>query len=397
MEHIAKQLVGKHIRLVFYEVHGNKCYDLLQDRKIVHLRFDEIENLHVRGAKQFELHPLNEPKELLTFLKTAIKLRSTLVTERNSLSSRSHAVCNIEILSKKDLDASKKDYSLNAYIQKKHGQYSDYDNSFSYDVCGKITLVDLAGSERNYETVQMTAVQHKESADINLALMSLKDCFRAYHSSLLYLNGGNEVMSSSVKSEEQATPKLLTRKSSTSQYPRIPYRASTLTKVLKDCFTTGYNHRTTIIATISPTPVDLQHSLNTINHVLLMSNNLASYSDCVTVEVAKTSEAALSSVPIHQWSPAEVIGWISTIERGRFAHLVLPPGTDGQRLLQLTVTNFTQLFEEQERVGRQAKEGPTWTISTEETSRLNSISLALFNAIRREEYIQSKRKGDSSD
>ena len=43
-----------------------------------------------------------------------------------------------------------------------------------------LRLVDLAGSERNYETQRMSAVQHKESADINTSLMALKDCFRAH-------------------------------------------------------------------------------------------------------------------------------------------------------------------------------------------------------------------------
>ena len=37
------------------------------------------------------------------------------------------------------------------------------------------TLVDLAGSERNYETTHHSRAMHLESADINVALMSLKD------------------------------------------------------------------------------------------------------------------------------------------------------------------------------------------------------------------------------
>jgi hypothetical protein len=41
----------------------------------------------------------------------------------------------------------------------------------------------LAGSERNYETSAFTAADHRESAEINFALMALKNCFRAYNSS----------------------------------------------------------------------------------------------------------------------------------------------------------------------------------------------------------------------
>ena len=39
----------------------------------------------------------------------------------------------------------------------------------------------VGGSERNYETMTMSAQQHRESADINSSLMALKDCFRACH------------------------------------------------------------------------------------------------------------------------------------------------------------------------------------------------------------------------
>jgi hypothetical protein len=398
LEYISKHLVGKHIRLIFYEVHGNKCYDLLQDRALVHLRFDESENLHVRGARSIELNPLKEPRELLSYLKTAIHLRSTLVTERNSLSSRSHAVCSIEILT----PSVAKDHSLAAYLKEQQFSAPGAPQA-TYATAGKITLVDLAGSERNYETLQMSAAQHKESADINLALMSLKDCFRAYHSSLLYHAEKEKNLGfitppvSTTKSPKVGASIKKTASASSPVLPRIPYRNSTLTKVLKECFTTGFNHHTTIVATISPTPVDLQHTLNTIQHVLLMSSNLSSFTDCVNVEVPKTSEAALSNVPMAQWSHAQVLAWLGTVERGRFAHIVLPAGTNGERLLQLTISNFAQLFEEAERVGRQAKEGPVWTISIEDNSRIQVISLALYNAIRREEYIYSNKMSANSN
>lgn len=45
--------------------------------------------------------------------------------------------------------------------------------------CGCCGPVLCVLSERNYETTQMTAGQHRDSAEINKALMALKDCFRA--------------------------------------------------------------------------------------------------------------------------------------------------------------------------------------------------------------------------
>eukprot|EP01039_Chlorochromonas_danica_P002597 gene2597-2840_t len=310
---LAEALAGRTVRLIFYEVHGSKCYDLLQNRRQIFLRMDDQGELHVRGAReaQFSLEVLDE----------ALKLRSSLQTERNPISSRSHAVCILDL-----------------------GP-------------GRLTLVDLAGSERNYETVLMTAAQHKESAEINLALMALKECFRAH-----YFNRQKGSI-------------------------RIPYRSSTLTKVLKTCFQPDRPHFTTIIATISPSPIDLQHSVNTTSHVSLMSPRLPTPLPLATVEVPKRTSSAPSSLPMDQWTNEQVQAWIATVDRGRFAHLVLPPGINGVDLLQLSAANFAELFETQEQAGRQEREGPTWVISAEETGRLRSIGHALFMAIRREEYL----------
>jgi len=394
LAYLAQALEGrKGVKVVFYEVHGNNCYDLLNQRNKVHLRFDASETAHVRGAHCIEVPHLRQAEDLMAQLRGALALRASEATERNAISSRSHAVCSIT-----------------------------YGGS-----TGKITLVDLAGSERNADTGAMTGAQHKESAEINLALMALKNCFHAFHHNLLYANGNN------------------TNTTNTAKLQRIPYRASTLTKVLKDCFVpktvpkypandtdpqcvgpdstslsadssdlnlSSLNadsasldasdlnsspaslpndtdkepaHYATLLATISPSAVDLQHTLNTIQHVLLMSQNLGTYHESVSVEIPKTSLAALSRLPIAQWSAEQVSAWLATVEHAKFAQLVLPPQTTGQVLLGLSISNLCTLFEEQERSGRQAAEGPRWVIGADETSRVSRISQQLFYTIRREE------------
>lgn len=376
-----QQLDDIKVLVTFYEVHGSKCYDLLTHRKLVHLRFDAQERPHVRGARHVVV---TSGQSLMDVLQEGIALRSSLVTERNPISSRSHAVCTLELVRARAAPSPGTVQSLAQYLQRHdgdgdmacpvddlsrgethHHHHHPTDTTAAGGGGGRITLVDLAGSERNYETTHMTAAQHKESADINLALMSLKNCFRAYHSNL----SASEPLRS-----------------------RVPYRDSTLTKVLKECFYhenihhgVTRRHFTTIMATISPTPVDIQHSINTINHVLLMSRELEQYTDYVTVEVPKSSLAALSTTPIVHWTPLQVQAWLANIERGRFAHIVLPPGLDGRGLLELSLTNLSQLFEEAERTGRRDQEGPTWVISVEENSRIQNISLALYNAVRREQ------------
>ena len=200
-------------------------------------------------------------------------------------------------------------------------------------VVGSLTLVDLAGSERNYETIKMTAAMHRESAQINKALMALKECFRAHH----HLRRGRSRISHTIalpmtrtsvkhrssnrggrtsgraggragKGEGKGAGKgegkggaasgdveveLLTydrtSTSVVSSNVRPPYRASMLTRVLRGSFEDAA-HRTAVIATVSPTSTDMHHTLNTLDHVCLMSpeghdENLDGIRREVTVEV----------------------------------------------------------------------------------------------------------------
>lgn len=163
LQHIALRLQSRHLELTFYEIRGKKCYDLLNQRNIVNIRSDEQNNVHVRGCRTISLESM-EPSQFLQIMKAALSLRSSAETERNPLSSRSHAICTIELLPEGP------------------GVESFYDDSVINPTRrSRIRLVDLAGSERNYETWSMTAEDHRDSADINFTLMALKDCFRAYN------------------------------------------------------------------------------------------------------------------------------------------------------------------------------------------------------------------------
>jgi hypothetical protein len=167
LEHIAHRLVGRHIELTFYEIRGKKCYDLFNERHVVNVRADEQNHVHVRGCRTISLESL-EPNQFLQLLKDALSLRTSAETERNPLSSRSHAICTIELYS--------------ATGGETESFYSDHPPAEPIkSQTSRIRLVDLAGSERNYETWSMTAEDHRDSADINFTLMALKDCFRAYN------------------------------------------------------------------------------------------------------------------------------------------------------------------------------------------------------------------------
>ena len=129
-----------------------------------------------------------------------------------------------------------------------------------------------------YETVKMTAAEHRESADINLSLMALKDCFRAYHHAAVG-SSATSMNSSSSASVSTATPKpwrkqkvtrpaTMTRsEKSTASFKRslndplsqAPYRASALTRVLRKCFQPGTGQNIAVIGCVSGNPY---HSSN---------------------------------------------------------------------------------------------------------------------------------------
>ncbi|CAM9138755.1 unnamed protein product, partial [Ectocarpus fasciculatus] len=277
LDYTAGRLAGSDVEIIFYEVHNNKCLDLLNNRRQIYLRSDEHDVVNVRGAHAIELKSCScsSVKEVFD---RAMKLRSSEETERNPISSRSHAVCVVRVLSSETATVS--DAEVN---------------------CGSITFVDLAGSERNYETSSMTAAKHKESADINFSLMALKNCFRAYHDQLQTL---------------------------ISSHDHITSESTKLSRVHKR------KKKTSIVATVSPAAVDAQHTVNTLNHISLMDPSLQKFISEIATEVPKRG-AALTSTPMAQWSSEEVNTWLSTVERGRFAYLAVPPQFTGADLLRL--------------------------------------------------------------
>mmetsp|Transcript_34756 Transcript_34756/g.95944 ORF Transcript_34756/g.95944 Transcript_34756/m.95944 type:complete len:646 (+) Transcript_34756:381-2318(+) len=113
------------VEVLFYEVATGGCCDLLNGRGPIVLRSDENDQVHARGAKAAVVRT---GEELRSVLRAALAMRSTVETEANPISSRSHAICSLRFLAS-----------------------------------GRtLRLVDLAGSERNYETHHSAAAAHSE-------------------------------------------------------------------------------------------------------------------------------------------------------------------------------------------------------------------------------------------
>eukprot|EP00759_Apiculatamorpha_spiralis_P005890 PhF_6_TR13449/c0_g1_i2/m.21517/K10393/KIF2_24, MCAK; kinesin family member 2/24 len=95
---------------------------------------------------------------------------------------------------------------------------------------GCLNLVDLAGSERAADTAASDRQTRMEGAEINKSLLALKECIRGLDENKKH----------------------------------IPFRGSKLTEVLRDAFVG--NSRTVMIATVSPSSLNAEHTLNTLRY-----------------------------------------------------------------------------------------------------------------------------------
>jgi len=171
--------------LSYIQIYNGKVYDLLASggakARALPLRMHARDGAFVEGLSKHELTSLPQALDLFDFGEAHRRVRST---QSNMASSRSHVILQVQVL------------SLN------HG---DGGGSFS----SRLTLVDLAGSEKWAKSLsspsrkKSTAGAHlREMNAINSSLSALGNCIRA-------LAKNN---------------------------PHIPYRDSTLTKLLRHAF-----------------------------------------------------------------------------------------------------------------------------------------------------------------
>eukprot|EP00768_Dysnectes_brevis_P004204 gnl/Dysnectes_brevis/299_a333_3055.p1 GENE.gnl/Dysnectes_brevis/299_a333_3055~~gnl/Dysnectes_brevis/299_a333_3055.p1 ORF type:complete len:518 (-),score=167.02 gnl/Dysnectes_brevis/299_a333_3055:143-1696(-) len=204
---------GNHIevRLAYYEILGDRCFDLLNPGNEVMIREDRFGIVQAQGATQLVI---NSARELQTLVSNASAHRKTIATDRNHQSSRSHAVLAIRV--------------TNLALPTLED--------------GQLFVVDLAGSEGASDTKKHDKARLKEAAAINTSLMCLKECIR-----------GRTLATSTVGEK---------------RHVHVPYRRSRLTLLLKDAFelsSTRHTH-TVVIAALSPLASDVKHSLTTLRY-----------------------------------------------------------------------------------------------------------------------------------
>lgn len=209
----------RRVHLTFIELAGSSAYDLLNSRKSVSVLEDSFGVTQLAGAEE---HSVQDRAEMMNLIERASSFRQTSPTLRNGASSRSHGICRIRI-----------------------------ENATAASE-GVLYLVDLAGSEAARDVVAHGADRMRETRDINMSLSVLKDCIRGkVMSDAMSLVGG---------------PKSKQRK------PHVPFRQSTLTKVLKHVFDPAGSQacKTVVIACVNPSLADVGPSKNTLRYAEML-------------------------------------------------------------------------------------------------------------------------------
>lgn len=199
------------LRLSYLEIYNEMIRDLLSETPTppgqgLPLREDEASKMSVVGISE---HSPASPEDVLLMIQEGNQRRTMSPTEANAVSSRSHAVLQINVTQRP-----------------KTGDVRDATTSAS------LNIIDLAGSERASATSNNGA-RMKEGANINKSLLALGNCI-------------NALCQTGVKQQH------------------IPYRNSKLTRLLK--FSLGGNCKTVMIVCVSPSSGHYEETHNTLKY-----------------------------------------------------------------------------------------------------------------------------------
>ncbi|TXG58612.1 hypothetical protein EZV62_016441 [Acer yangbiense] len=194
------QSTGCTAEISYYEVYMDRCYDLLEVKtEEIAILDDKDGQIHLKGLSRVPVNSMTEFQEVFS---CGIQRRKVAHTGLNDVSSRSHGVLVIAILS----------------------PWGSGNSEAA--VIGKLNLIDLAGNEDNRRTFN-EGMRLQESAKINQSLFAL--------SNVIYALNNNK--------------------------PRIPYRESKLTRILQDSL--GGTSHALMIACLNPG--EYQESVHTVS------------------------------------------------------------------------------------------------------------------------------------
>ena len=231
------------VRVQFLEIYGDEIRDLLNPRpqsttssnnfKLT-IRDVGNEEPEVVGAT---MHKVESAEEALLCLTSGMYRRVTASTAMNEGSSRSHAILSlvVEQSTIMNVDQMKQTATKASSDETNENGKSQIPNSKEHvqSKTSRFNFVDLAGSERQKRT-QATGQRLKEGIDINKGLLVL----------------GNVI---SALGDPKKRGKTF-----------VPYRDSKLTRLLKGSL--GGNHKTLMIACVSPSSSNMEETLNCLRY-----------------------------------------------------------------------------------------------------------------------------------
>ena len=128
------------VSVTLVEIYNNKCYDILNHKKLIYQRENYEKNFVMCNIQKKEIKTKQDIAELNQII---MENRKTGVSSENDTSSRSHLQINIE-----------------------------FNNRF-------LKIMDLAGCEKAKMSICENKEKYKENGEINQSLFALKECIRA--------------------------------------------------------------------------------------------------------------------------------------------------------------------------------------------------------------------------
>ncbi|KAI9031201.1 P-loop containing nucleoside triphosphate hydrolase protein [Hyaloraphidium curvatum] len=212
------------VRASYLEIYNEDIRDLLQPKQQNKLEIREVRprdaqpkddarpEVYVRGLTSVVV---KDAVEIAKLAAIGAKNRAVAGTAMNERSSRSHCIFTVTV--ERSESAS--------------GSGEPQESADQVIRVGKLHLVDLAGSERQDKT-HATGDRLREANKINLSLSVLGNVIAAL------VEGGRA--------------------------GHVPYRDSKLTRLLQDSL--GGNSRTLMLATVGPSPMNLEETLSTLRY-----------------------------------------------------------------------------------------------------------------------------------
>lgn len=152
--------------------------------------------------------------------------------------------------------------------------------------------------------------------------MALKECFRAYRQAQLTRN-----IRGKVKGDHGTF---------------IPFHASSLTHLLRECFSSS-NHKTILIATVSPTATDVEHTRETLEHATYLMDLRRSEQQSFEVDVLDVQTSIRKDdIPMIEWSNKHTCEWIrKVVPKEYLSKLILDRNLDGKVIKRMGRSQVT--------------------------------------------------------